>query len=322
MRFPSTLHRPPNGWILMWVVCSILPLIPFTIPLLKDTVGNTPLAYLTWIPIMAFFWGGWNLYRIPFSQNVSKISTLASLSMLLGASLLLVIEREQDWVLLFWPVWSIGLVWLIFGFGAAKVVLRPMVYLLLVCPPIYLKIVGTVSPTLEKIAMTIVRSYSDSVSWLKLDVIPGGVGVKTSTQWVLVHITTACSGADSILAIIILFPVMLVVFKASLIRKMILVIAGSLLAVVANIARILIIITALHFYGISFALNILHPVLGAILFFLMIALLLAFCSRQFLLNRDTAKVMLQGPSKWRFTFVIVFVVVLTALLSPLYHWPA
>jgi exosortase/archaeosortase family protein len=131
----------------------------------------------------------------------------------------------------------------------------------------------------------------------------------------MVHLTTACSGADSILAILILLPVMLVVFEASPARKITIVVVGSLLAVVANNVRILAIIAALHYFGMTFALKILHPILGAILFFAMIALLLIIGGRKLLVTTAVAGMALQRPRWWRLTFVIAIAVVMTA-------WPS
>lgn len=303
----------PTVWILLWVACSILPLLPFVLPLLHDTLGDTPLAYLTWIPVMAFFWAGWNLYRIPILQDRSR--TGLGLLLIAATCLLLWASRDQAWILALWPIWSVSAVSLFFGFGALKAVYRPMVYLLLACPPVYLAIVAAVGPALERAAKWIVSMYSDSVSWMKADAVSDGVAVQSGSKWVLVHITTACSGADSILAILILFPVMLVVFKASLIRKSMFVFVGGILVVISNIVRILLIITALHYFGMSFALDVLHPLLGAVLFFATIGLLLIFGSRRLLLNGTPDKIKLNAPTKVRLAIVLVAVFIMTMLLS-------
>lgn len=309
-----TPARSSARFIWLWVLCSTMPMIPFLLPILNDTMGDTPLAYLTWIPVMAFYWGGWNLHRIPFSQERSKFHFASGLFFVIGIGLIIIIWTYRDLALLLWPAWSVGVLWFVAGAGAVKRVWKPMLYLLLVCPPIYLKIVAMLSPSLERFTMIVVDTYSQFAAWIRPEVVPGGIGVSFENQWILVHVSTACSGADSILAVLILLPVMLVVFKTNVTRKILLVVVGSVLAVAANTARILIILTALHYYGMQFALHILHPILGAILFFTTIGLLVIYSSRKFMLDRASNGA-IAVLSKARMTTILAVVFIFGACFA-------
>ncbi|MFC0215191.1 archaeosortase/exosortase family protein [Paenibacillus chartarius] len=292
-------------WVWQWILCSTIPFIPYLLPLLQNTLGDTPLAYLTWIPVMAFFWAGWNMLRIPIVQRGEPVDGWIGLALLAATGVIIVTFSNRDLALFLWPVWSAFMALAMFGRSAVPLVRMPMIYLLLVCPPIYLKIVETVSPPLERFTMGVLEAYRHSVDWLQLGVTAdNGIGVRHGAGWVLVRMTTACSGADSILAIIILLPVMLVVFQSSLTRKAVIVVAGSVLAVLANTARIVVILTALHYFGIPFAMHVLHPILGAVLFFTTIALLLFYSSRRFMINRPSANIALQGPAGWKWLVTV------------------
>lgn len=317
-------------WITVWVIASVLPIGPYTIPLFQGSLSNTPQAYLAWIPILAFVWAVWNLL---FGQTVFGSShrsmplglVLLALSgtwLTLGKHLWPVFFFRFDAAFLAWPVWALGLGWLVFGFAASRSLLRPLLYLVLVWPPIYDGILAIVNPPLESIAVSAMTAFSDSVSWIGPGPVFGVFDVATGTDTVRVYVSQACSGSDSVLALLVLFPIMLIFFRLSLLRQALLVVGGCLLAFAANLLRIFLIILALRAFGYTFAFDVLHPVLGTVMFLAVVLFILLYGTHKQLTGVQSRPSTGAGrPQFGSGTWVAVFAAVaLTSLLAPLYRW--
>ena len=311
---------------MVWVLFSILPIIPYTFPLFQVSLTDSPIAYLIWTPVLAFCWAVWNLYQISAYQNKVKQNLLMGLPLLIVTGFLLYFGKEiwpaffvmRYGALLLWPFWSIGVLWLLFGVGATKAVLKPMIYLILVWPPIYLYMISFTNPLLKTITLSAINQYRDSVSWMHAGSAPGIFQVMYDAQWVGIRVTNACSGSDSTLALLLLFPITLVVFRISTARKVLLVVGGLILVIVANILRIAVILFAVHYVSPSFALDVLHPLLGPILFFIIIIFLMLWGSRNMKPTVGKASNNLHLPDTLGFIAALVIVVIMTVLLLPLY----
>lgn len=326
---PGTYRLARFNSILVWLIASALPIGPYTIPLFEQSLSDTPQAYLAWIAVLAFVWSIWNLNRQSTLPRTHQ-ATYLGLTLLVASGLWLTLGKvywpvfffRSDAALLAWPVWSLGLAWVLFGISASKSLLRPLTYLFLVWPPIYEGILTVVNPPLESLAVSSMSAFSSSVSWMRPDSVFGVFDVTTAKVTVPVFVSQACSGSDSVLALLILFPITLIFFRIPLPRQVLLIIFGSLLAFAANLLRIFLIILALHIFGYSFAFNVLHPILGAVMFFALVLILLLYGTRQQLTKPQTAATVESvhtlrsvGP-----LLAVSVAIMQTALLAPLYFW--
>lgn len=314
-------------WIWTWVIGSMLPIIPYASPLWTGAWADTPYAYLVWIPVFAFLWGSWTLRRVFRYNDDAELNGLVGIPLIVFTGSLLVAGMTtwqfyfvgQNIGLLIWPFWSLGLAWLMFGVGVTRYLLRPLAYLFLCWPPLYSSIVAFTNPILDNLANIGVTRLAQAFSWLRIGTPVGTYVVFHGTHGIPVYVTSVCSGADSFLAMVILFPIILVSFTGHWLKKLILVAAGALLAIFANLTRLVLIIIALHQFGSQFALGVLHPVLGVILFVIMVLIIMAVGKVIGLSVRRFEKTPhLRKPGYARFGVATLSIGLLTVLLLPLY----
>jgi len=324
----TVLYKAPSRLVFLWVLASAVPIIPFTLPLFEQSLSNSPQAYLVWIPVLGFAWAGWQMLRLPFPRIHSfwefglglGVCLISAFFFIFGVKLWPIFFAQQDDSLLLWPVWSIGLFWMLFGVRATRIIIKAMAYLTLIWPTFYLTFIAWLNPLLADITIRSVSVYGHYFSWVRQDAAMGLFGVKTSSSWVYVNISSACSGSDSVLAMLVLFPIMLVFLGVGVVREVALVCAGIVAAILFNIFRIDAIIWSLHQFGPWFAFDIMHPVLGSVLFFLLIALLLVYGSKKSLQERESPLPTLPSSGRWSTRGTLLMSVVVTALLLPLYTW--
>ena len=323
--------RRRNGslaWIYAWAIGSTLPLIPYATPLWSGALADTPYAYLVWIPVFAFTWAGWQLRRALSYNDDAELNGIMGIPMLLLAGSLLVAGISiwqyyfvgQSAGLLIWPLWALGLAWLVFGVGVTKYLIRPLAYLWLCWPPLYSSIVSITNPVLEDFANRFVTDLAHKFSWLAASSPVGVYLVMFHRQSVTVYVTSVCSGADSLLAVVILLPIVLVTFTGSLWKKSLSILFAAFLALLANWLRLAVIIFSIHVLGPNFSLGILHPVLGILLFIAMVASVVKFSHWLGLENRKFKKGQtIRTPGRVRVSMSILSVSALTVLLWPLYQ---
>lgn len=308
---------------------SVVPLGPYTIPLFQGSLSDSPRAFLVWIPILAFGWAVWNLVSGGKTTNVQFHQRILGVPLALIAGFFLCIGRflwpsfflGGDIGLLIWPLWAIALLWVLFGMQSVLIVSWPMLYLVFVWPPIYNEILSVVNPTLQHIAMIAFTWMGQFAPWMYpvphshiVDVLWG------TNQLTHVVITKACSGSDSILALLILFPVTLVMFSIKIRTKILLIVAGTLLAFIANLLRLAIIFLALHQFGFWFAFKVLHPILGTVFFLAVASGLLVIGTRKQMLETIQKEKRQFTSVKWSRTFVFLLSIFVLLALSPMYFW--
>lgn len=324
----SSRHDRSHLWIMLWLIGSILPLVPYTFPLWIAAFSDNPYAYLIWIPIFSFVWASLSIWRTKALNSDAELSTMMGLVALGVAGTLLVVGRTK-WQLIFvshsagllvWPLWSLGLAWVLFGVGTTAVLWRPLLYLALAWPPLYSSLVSMTNPVLDAMANGTVRWLSSIFRWLTPGSPVGTYLVTFGHTSVTVYVSSVCSGADSLLAMLILFPIIMVSFSGSIGRKLWLTLMSILLALAANLLRLLLIIVTLHQFGSRFALGILHPVLGVLLFTGMVLFTFWIAHKLGLKNRALPSVGKIGrPSLLRLSVAGGTVSLLTLLLLPLYY---
>ena len=255
--------------------------------LAQDSLSNVPEAYLIWIPIVAGFWMIWNLQHQGMDSVLRRFVAVRVLGMVAGLGVVLAwglygVEpaRFNQRALLAWPLWTALVMAGIYGPQVLRLIYRPLLYLYLVWPPLYIALVNALNPFLERLADGFFTSLSHRVPWVLATETRGLYWVHHGTHWSGINITAACSGSDSILALLVLFPIALLVFQMSRIQQLLLLLGGILLAFITNILRILVIFWATHQWGSRIAFGIIHPVLGPLLFVMLVLVLLWYGGRQ------------------------------------------
>ena len=272
-----TSQRLTIPWLL-WAVVSIAPLLAYASPLWNNLLADTPIADLIWIPIIAMLWMVWNLYHWgPEGPDDAETNGIVGvfLALIVGAALVLAPERWPAFFvfnhggLLLWPFWILAMTWIFWGLSATRRIIIPLVYLLLVWPPIFEGLANATQSILVKWAIDILVAFSHLVSWLKPGFATGTFSVLYHNQPFLVVVAQACSGADSLLGSAIIIPALWFVFRGPWRNKLWLSLIALAGALVLNWLRLAIIVGAVHIIGPSITFSYIHPVLGFFLFALL-----------------------------------------------------
>jgi exosortase len=259
---------------------SLGPLAAYAAPLWQDILADTPIAYLMWIPLLAIIWGAQELQRSEVDPGDAELDAILGVSLLLVTGAALVIGPARwpyffvmdNGGLLLWPLWLLGMSWLLFGISVTPRLLSPAAYLLLAWPPLLSAVASLTQSVLVRIAIGAVTDLSRFLPWLQTQG-QGTFLVAHGSTLVPVLVSNACSGADSAVGAAILLPVLLARLRGALWRKMLLVLAAIVGAVVLNVLRLAAIIAAIHYLGAAFALGVVHPSLGFVLFAFLAAIL-------------------------------------------------
>ena len=265
-------------WLVAWAALTLLAPVAYAAPLWQNVLADTPMAYLIWIPVLAVAWGAVNLatMREPYPDD-RELNLLVGGGLLLMAGFVAAIGPDKWPVsfvyyhagLLIWPVWALGLAWLIFGLGVTPRLIGPLIYLWLVWPPIFTPLVNATQSVLTGWSVRVLDAAARAVPWIKPSAPFGNFFVQHGSAFVGVVVAQACSGADSLLGAAILLPLFLTLYRGSWPRRLCVVGAAVAGALVANWIRLLMLVAALHWIGAPFTFGILHPVLGIVLFMLL-----------------------------------------------------
>jgi exosortase/archaeosortase family protein len=321
--------RRINLWTLVWLFMSIIPIVPYAVPLWDHALADTPYAYLIWIPIFGFGWGAAALRGIGRYKDDAELNGILGILVLLltGAVLFAGTTRwsqifvANDAGLLVWPFWSLGVAWLLFGIGITRRLLKPLAYVLLAWPPLYTVIVNKTNPILYGIANVSVKQVTHVIPWIQTTSTYGSYLVDYHHTPLLVTVSSACSGGDSFLAMLILLPVILVAFKGSITRKFMLIAVGAVLTIVMNLLRLALLLVSAHVFGGRFTFGILHPILGGLLFLVILAVLAAV-GKMIGMHGQNMEFTgnLSVPGLGRGGMGLIAALTLTILLWPLYGW--
>ncbi len=264
----------------------ILASIPFALAsgrLIQDSLSDVPEAYLVFIPLVAYFWIALSLHRMEAGRSADKLRALV-VWLLIGTTGLILewalgaqySSRFDTSAFLLWPAWTGLVVWVLYGSGALARVWKPLLYLYLVWPPLYMAIINFFNPHLERASFAILYHLARDLSWLSV-IRPGSYAIQYGNHLTAIaNVTAACSGSDSILALLVVFPAALLVFESTVTRKLALIGIGCLLAFIANNIRIIVILGAVHAWGPYWGFDVFHPLLGPIMFVALLASLLSY----------------------------------------------
>ncbi|KPV42424.1 hypothetical protein AN477_17665 [Alicyclobacillus ferrooxydans] len=291
MKAPSSsLARP-----MTWLIVSALPFIPLYGKLLLNLFSDTPEAYLCIVPVLAYVWAFRQLvyevtdYQDDMELNIilgTSLSVLVLLIVLWGPRQFPLTFYGRSDILLLWPLWGLAMGWLWFGVGVTRWLWKPMAYLILAVPVLYTSLAGWVIGGLQSFTGDASRWLLQSQSWVQWN---GSVGEVThGTQHIAFSLVTACTGADSILAVLLILVYLWPLYRGFWGLKLVWVLTGMAYAFCGNVLRISFLIWILHESGVSQLFDLVHAGLGLVIFALL-SYALVLTGRLFGLVRWEAK---------------------------------
>lgn len=320
----------PLTWAL-WLTVSVVPLLAYASPLWNNLLADTPIADLAWIPVISLAWAAWNIVSERVTQPEDHDLTLilgSLLAMITGLALVLAPARwpaifvHDHAGLLLWPVWILAMTWLFWGLSFTRRILAPLLYLVLVWPPIFQGLANATQTLLVNWAVRILTLFSHTVSWIAPMHPLGTFSVLYQSHPFLVVVAQACSGADSLLGSAIILPLVWFFFRGPLPSKFIMSLAALMGALVINWIRLAIIVLAVHIIGPSFTFTYIHPALGFVLFaILSIGLMVLFRPLGLQMPALQHNASLSLPGSGRVGIAIILSATAFALLWPLFSLP-
>ena len=327
---PATSRLTPLFWTL-WVLVSVAPLMAYASPLWNNLLSDTPIADLVWIPIIAIGWAMWNIVTgDSTAPDDSELNVILGgiLAVMTGGALVLTPERwpasfvHDHAGLLLWPFWVLAMSWIFWGLNATRRLAAPLVYLILVWPPIFEGIANATQTVLVRWAVGVLTLLAHQVSWLAPTAATGTFSVLYHQKPFLVVVAQACSGADSLLGSAIIIPAMWFMLRGRVRSKIWLSVIALAGALVLNWVRLAIIVLAVHIISPHFTFSYIHPVLGFILFALLAAgLLLLFRPLGLTLPKIARAQSLRLPGWGRVGTAAAMSAMALGLLWPLFSLP-
>lgn len=279
----------------LWLLIAVVPCLPYLRPLWQGALADTPVADLVWVPVIGLVWIMLSLRDSPGYLDDVEMNVLFGLTLMAMAGVAFVLGPER-WLFTFignsdglivWPIWVLGSVWLLFGLGATRQVALPIAYLWLAWPPLFTSIVSYSQTVLVPAAIGALKLFARAVPWLRPTGAPGTFTVVHGISTTAIYVSSACSGADSLIAVAIVLPLLLARLRGSIAGRSLLVASAAVGAFLFNLLRLVLLISAVRVTGPGFALGVLHPVLGFLLFALLL-MLLGRLGRLLGLRPDTA----------------------------------
>ena len=236
---------------------------------------QTPLAYLALVPLIALALGAVNFRLQPNLRPINDrqldwiiglffIAVAASINLLLPSS-----YSADFWLhridMLGLPFFAAGMIALLYGVRRLWALRWAVMFLFLAWPDPYVTVLASAIGTSTDLALAAVGAT--------LQVIPvaqplgnGTFLVAHGSDQFSLAVGSACSGINSLVGFAIIGAAFNTMFKGSVIRRVLWLVAGLLLVGQLNVARIDLIFVAGWAFGESFAIDVLHPVAGVIVF--------------------------------------------------------
>ena len=236
---------------------------------------QTPLAYLSLVPLVALLLGAINFRLHPnlrpiHDRQLDWILGLALISVAAAIDVLMPSAYSAD----FWlhridmiglPFFVAGMVSLLYETRRLWSLRWAILFLLLAWPDPYVTVLAAAIGSSTDIALSAVGA--------SLRVIPVAQPLGNGT-FLVTHgadqfslaVGSACSGINSLVGFVILGAAFNTIFTGGLWRRIVWMAAGLVLVGALNVARIALIFVAGWAFGESFAIDVLHPVAGIIVF--------------------------------------------------------
>lgn len=263
-----------TAWL--WVILTFLPFLPPYISLLYKLLSDTPDAYLCFVPILFFAWSVYAMKAAPKTyQNDVELNVILGLLfnvVLLSAFIwapkaFSLTFYGQDLCLTLWPLWGFTTSVIFFGVGALRWMWKPLLFLFLVVPQFYDLISNQLTGVLTDIATRALEWAAHLTNWLTWQ---GNYGaVLYHHTWVSLSITTACTGADSVMAVLLVLLYLFPQWTGRRLKKILFALLGAVIAVIMNLIRVGILITVIRIFGAGTLFELVHAVIGIFLFIAM-----------------------------------------------------
>ena len=236
---------------------------------------QTPLAYLALVPPIALLLGAVNFRLQPtlrpiHDRQVDWIVGLFFIAVAASINFLLPSAYSADfWLhrfdMLGLPFFTAGMVALLYGTRRLWALRWAVAFLFLAWPDPYVTVLATAIGTSTDLALAAVDA--------SLTVLPVAQPLGNGT-FLIAHgndqfslaVGSACSGINSLVGFGILGAAMNTVFKGSILRRIVWFAAGMLLVGLLNVVRIDLIFVAGWALGEPFAIDVLHPAAGIVVF--------------------------------------------------------
>lgn len=236
---------------------------------------QTPLAYLALVPPIAFLIGAANFRLQPELRAIHdrQLDWIVGL-FLVGVAAVVSVLLPSAYSAEYWlhrldmlglPFFTAGLIALLYGVRRLWAMRWAVMFLFLAWPDPYVSILASAIGASTDIALSVVG--------ISLKLIPVAQPLGQGTF--LIHhggsqfslsVGSACSGINSLVGFFILGGALNAIFRGSLGRRVLWLAAGLMLVGLLNVIRIDLIFIAGWALGESFAVDVLHPVGGIVVF--------------------------------------------------------
>lgn len=307
--------------LIVFAALSAIPFLKAASGLIRYSLSDVPEAYLVAIPAVAYFWMVIRLRRVA-AEPLRRSQTFWAVAAVVGVGLVLWVSLGGRYsglantpILLLWPAWTAFVASVLFGPGILTVLWPSLLYLYLAWPPVYIAIINLINPSLERMAFLALNTWARQVNFVH-SLGGGHYAVHAPSHWLIANVTLACSGSDSVLALLAIFPVVLILFQSTVFRRGALVALGSVAAFMLNIGRIMVILWVVHRFGSYWGFDVVHPLLGPVVFVLLLVVLFSLSGT---VNRQARNGGAKPHSRSRAAMglLVAGAAVLTAVLSGL-----
>jgi exosortase/archaeosortase family protein len=260
----------------MVLVASVALAYNYSLETLTRGLGlETPLAYLALVPLIALLLGVVNFRLQPYlrpihDRQLDWILGLFLIAVAASIDLLLPSAYSAD----FWlhridmiglPFFTAGMVALLYGTRRLWALRWAIVFLFLAWPDPYVTILATAIGTSTDLALAAVEASLRVVPVAQ----PLGNGtflISHGSEQFSLAVGSACSGINSLVGFVIIGAAFNTIFSGRFFSRILWLAAGLLLVGAFNVARIDLIFVAGWAFGEPFAIDVLHPVAGIIVF--------------------------------------------------------
>lgn len=295
-----TVHRRALIAIaLVWVAFH------YSLSTLIRTLGDqTPLAYLGLVPVIALLLAAVSIRPAVGEPAIHdrQVDYIIGVPMLLGAltfDVLMPVRMST----LFWlyrmdlvalPLFAAGTITLLFGVRTLWRLRVPVGFLILAWPLPYTTMLlnwlaGFTNSTLDGLNL-LLRVHHVAVASPAQG--PGIYTVTHGAHGFPVSVASACSGVNGIVGYLLIGVAFLTVVRGNWLPKLIWLTIGLVTVWMSNVARIFLILFAGAHWGQRFAIDVLHPFIGLLMFNVVVAGMVLLCTK-FPLSLDIGR---QGPA--------------------------
>jgi len=278
--FPGTLHLPvpTTGLFLAATVFAVAVGFHTSLLSLLSLAGaNTPVAFVAFVPAIALYVGHVSLLGrgVPATRDYFIDSLVFSIFAVITCIAVFILPIRMSWDywrvrpdLLALPVFAAAVITLLLGTRACQRLFPAIACLWLAWPIPYFAVIGS--------GNDIFLHFTTSMVNVLLHILPVALPpvavdgtvyrVATPTGMAALVIGSSCAGLNGFLGYLVIGTPVPLSMAGALWRKALWVLCGMLLTMVANAIRVLLILAVAHVSGVQMALQVIHPVLGAILF--------------------------------------------------------